>query len=767
MSNKSVNGKASAKLTKVTFAVGGMTCAACSGRIEKILGKMNGVKSVTVNLAAENATVLYDKSEVSISDIADKVEQIGFKYLTQSKEEYEKKQAKILKTKLILSIIFAVPLLYISMVPMFIEGAVPEFLNMHTNPKNFALAEIILTLPIMIIGYKFYINGIKAVIFKAPDMDTLIALSTFVAFGFSLYNSVLVFAGQHKAVHSLYFESVGVIITLILLGKYLEMLSKNKTRFALKELTALSPNTANKLEDGKEVTVPLSEVEENDILIVKPGESIPADGEIVEGTSVFDESMLSGESMPKEKTVKDKVYAATVNLSGMVKIKVEKVGRESTISQIIKLIEQSGEKKAPIAKIADKVSGVFVPVVTAIALLAGIIWYIATKDIAFAVKIFISSLVIACPCALGLATPTAVMVATGVGAKNGILIKNGEALENTKNIDTVLLDKTGTLTYGKPRVTNIISESDLNEQLNKTKTEEHLKEEKDKIAVLAASAEIGSAHPIAAAIKKYAEENNIALFNPKNFKTAEYGGISAEVLNKQILIGNKKFMENQGLELLEFDKAYSEEVLKGRTAVIIAENRKVVGIISVEDEIKPTSKEAVKRLKNLGLDVIMVTGDNISTAEAVAKKVGITKVFAEVTPKNKAEKVMELKEKGKKVLMVGDGINDAPALTEALIGIGMGNGTDIAINSSDIVLVKNDLIDLAGAVILSRKTVRNIKQNLFWAFIYNSLSIPLAAGVLYPAFGILLSPMIGAAAMSFSSVSVLLSALRLKFVKLK
>lgn len=733
----------------------GMTCAACSSRIEKVVGRIDGVEQVAVNLATETMNVVYDNTKTNMSRIKTAIEKAGFGYeeaIKKDEKDRTKEREESLRKKLIIAAIFTIPLFYVAMAPMvhFIKFPIPDFLNMHINPINYALFQILMVIPVTIVGRDFYKIGFKSLFNLAPNMDSLIAVGTSSAIIYSLYSTYKIMQGHHEYVHYLYYETGGVIITLILLGKLLETISKGKTSDAIKKLMGLAPKTALLVRDNQEVEVPIDDVLVNDIVVIKPGTKIPVDGKVVEGKTFVDESMLTGESIPIEKNVDDKVFAGTINKNGSIKFKATKVGKDTTIAQIIKLVEDAQGSKAPIAKIADVVSGYFVPIVIAIAFISAVIWILAGEPMTFALKIFISVLVIACPCALGLATPTAIMVGTGKGAESGILIKSGEALEMAHKVETVILDKTGTITEGKPKVSDIIS----------TTSDEDLLR-------IAASLEKKSEHPLGEAIVKDAEEKNIELFEINNFESITGQGISAIIENKKAFIGNTKLMNENNLQvdkfLIDADKLSSE----GKTPMYVAYDEKVLGIIAVADIVKESSKKAIEDLKEMGIEVIMLTGDNKKTAEAIGKKVGVEKIISDVLPQDKSNVVKEVQAQGKRVAMVGDGINDAPALTQSDVGIAIGSGTDVAIESADIVLIHSDLVDVARSIKLSKATIRNIKQNLFWAFAYNTAGIPLAAGVFYAFGGALLNPMFAAGAMSLSSVSVLTNALRLKMLKLK
>ncbi len=741
-------------MEKIVFGVGGMTCAACSARIEKVLSRLDGVESAEVNLTAERATVVYDKTKLSPGDIAASVEKLGYKYLKEqpSGEKHKEKEIKQLRNRFIIAAVFAAPLLFIAMAPMIpgLENILPGFMSPDKSPLVYAVIQLCLVIPIIIVGRNFYIRGFKAILSRSPNMDSLIAVSTSVAVLFSIYNVVLIALGDAHAVHSLYFESAGVIIALILLGKTLEMLSRGKTGDAIKKLMGLSPKTATLLTEDGEKQVSIDDVRPKDRLLVRPGEKIPVDGVVVSGASSADESMLTGESLPVEKKQGDGVFAATINKTGLLTIEATKVGRDTALSQIIKLVEDAGATKAPIAKIADRVSGFFVPVVSGIALLAAVLWYIGTHNFEFAVRIFISVMVIACPCALGLATPTAIMVGTGLGADNGILIKSGEALETAHKVDTVVFDKTGTITEGKPEVTDIVTDMP-----------------QDRFLTLAASAEKGSEHPLSEAIVKRAEKDHLELLPIESFNSITGGGIEVTLPGAAVLIGNAALLDQRGIDTSPLKAEADRLADEGKTPMYMACDGRLAGLIAVADVIKPTSEQAVAELKKSGINVIMLTGDNKKTAEAIGRAAGVDRVISEVLPGDKADVIKGLQQEGRRVLMAGDGINDAPALMQADIGIGIGSGTDIAMESSDIVLMHSDLMDIPAALRLSHLTMRNIKENLFWAFGYNVLGIPVAAGVLHLFGGPLLNPMIAAAAMSFSSVSVLLNALRLKRAKIK
>ncbi len=693
---------------------------------------------------------------MKISDIKGAISKAGYKPLEIEKaekvdedKERKEKEISILKKKFIVSAIFSIPLFYIAMGHM-IGLPLPMWLHPGENPLTFALTQLILTLPVVIAGYKFYTVGISAIFRRSPNMDSLVAMGTGAAILYGLYATYRISQGDLSYAKDLYFETAGVIVTLILLGKYLESVSKGKTSEAIKKLMGLAPKTAIVVQGDKEIEIPIEEVEEGDIIVVKPGSKIPVDGEVTEGSTSIDESMLTGESMPVEKKVGDKVVGASINKHGSIKFRATKVGSDTALAQIIKLVEDAQGSKAPIAQMADVVSAYFVPIVSLIALLSAIAWYVATGDTVFSLTIFISVMVIACPCALGLATPTAIMVGTGKGAEYGVLIKGGEALETAYKIKTIVFDKTGTITEGKPQVTDVITTD--------------LMDRKD-LLQLAASAERGSEHPLGEAIVNGAEKEELKILKVDSFSAIPGHGIEVQLDGKTILLGNFKLMKDRKIDMTVLEESSNKLASEGKTPMYIAVDGKPAGIIAVADVVKESSAKAIEKLHEMGIQVAMITGDNKRTAEAIAKQVGIDRVLAEVLPQDKANEVKKLQEEGQKVAMVGDGINDAPALAQADIGLAIGSGTDVAMESADIVLMKSDLMDVPTAIQLSKSTIRNIKQNLFWAFAYNSLGIPLAAGLLYAFGGPKLNPMFAAAAMSLSSVSVVSNALRLRRFK--
>lgn len=734
-----------------TYRVEGMTCAVCAGRVEKVTKKIEGVQDSVVNLTTEKMSITVDDDIVTYGDIKRAVEKAGYKLVREEeKENTEKKLSdkdKLLR-RLIFSCIFTIPLLIVTMGHM-VGMPLPKIIDPMVNPMNFAVFQIILTVPVMAIGYKFYLIGFKNLIKLSPNMDSLIAVGTSAAFLYSVFGMYKIATGDTSYAMHLYFEAAVIILTLITLGKYLEAISKGKTSEAIKKLMGLAPKTATIIREGNEIVIPIDEVVVGDIILVKPGEKLPVDGEVIEGSTAIDESMLTGESIPVEKIVGSNVIGASINKTGFIKYKATKVGRDTALSQIIKLVEDAQGSKAPIAKMADVISAYFVPIVIGLAIFSAIAWLIAGETPVFALTIFISVLVIACPCALGLATPTAIMVGTGKGAENGVLIKGGEALEITHKINTIVFDKTGTITEGKPVVTDIVSRG----------------KENNILLALAASAEKGSEHPLGEAIVRAAIEKNIELKSLENFNAIPGHGIEVVIENESILLGNLKLMKERSIDIGELRVEADRLANEGKTPMFIAINNSLEGIIAVADTVKPSSINAIKELHNMGIKVAMITGDNKKTAEAIAKQVGIDIVLSEVLPEDKANEVKKLQGKDDKVAMVGDGINDAPALAQADIGIAIGSGTDVAIESADIVLMRSDLMDVIVAIKLSKATIRNIKQNLFCAFGYNVLGIPVAMGVLHIFGGPLLNPMIAAAAMSLSSVSVLANALRLKKFK--
>ena len=773
---------------KERFDVTGMTCSACSSHVEKSVGKLTGVENVSVNLLTNSMQVEFDENKLDTAGIIKAVEDAG--YGAAVKDEHAKSGAKTsgqsgsqennglsaveqnvknMKRRLIVSLIFWIPLMYVSMGHMIYQWLnIPmppftmNFLHGNENAITYAFTQFLLLLPILIANQKYFKNGFKTLWHRSPNMDSLIAIGAGAAILYGIFAIYRIGYAMghgdmmvvHQYAHDLYFESAGTILTLITIGKYLETKSKGKTSEAITKLLNLAPKTVTAVRDGVEQVVDAADVEKGEIFLVKPGESVAVDGIVLEGKSSFDESAITGESIPVPKQEGDTIVSASINKSGLIRAKATKVGEDTTIAQIIRLVEEASSSKAPIAKMADKIAGVFVPAVITIALITGVIWLISGATFEFAMSTAIAVLVISCPCALGLATPVAIMVGTGKGAENGILIKSGDALETAHQIDTVVLDKTGTITQGKPVVTDIICAAGKNA-------------DKTQLLQIAGSLEKGSEHPLAEAIVNYCETNSIALEKVTDFNALFGKGIEGTVSGTHYFAGNEKMMEEKGISLSAEQKNQIRELAKhGRTPLLFADEKQFLGIVAVADVVKPTSKEAVQKFRDYGIHVIMLTGDNEVTAQAIKEQVGIDEVIAGVLPTQKEEKISALKQAGHKVAMIGDGVNDAPALASADVGIAIGAGTDVAIESADIVLMKNDLLDAVGAVKLSKAVIRNIKENLFWAFFYNSIGIPLAAGVLYPLFQIKLNPMFGAAAMSLSSVCVVSNALRLRWVKL-
>lgn len=750
-------------LKDVELDIDGISCQVCVNKIEKKVSKLNGVKSVIVNLANSRGKIVYDSDVIKLSEILEVMKKMGYtgtKHEESSENLKDKEKEEHLKREFLefkIAIVFSAVVFYIAMGTM-VGLPVPSIISPDINPLNFAIIQFILALPVVYIGRRFYTVGIKQLFMRSPSMDSLIATGTGSALLYSIYGTFKIAEGNYHYVHSLYYESAVVILALILLGKYLEGVSKGKTSEAIKKLMSLKSKKANLVRNGEIVQVDIEEVEKGEILLVKPGESIPVDGKVIDGNSTVDESMLTGESIPIDKAAGDIVYGASINKNGSLKIEATAVGKDTVISKIIKLVENAQGSKAPIAKIADKVSAYFVPIVMVIATAAGIIWhYLGSRGIVeinntpsiFALTIFISVMVIACPCSLGLATPTAIMVGTGRGAELGILIKSGEALEKAHKVNTVVFDKTGTLTEGKPKVTDIL-------------TMEGYKE--NDTLQIAGALELHSEHPLGEAIVEEAKNRGLVFPQVNDFISITGQGVYGKIEESEVLIGNVKLMKAKNIEIT-MKKELDELASQGKTPMYMAIDGKFLGIIAVADVMKEEAVDTIKELKERGYKIGMITGDNKITAEAIGKQVGIDMIFAEVTPEDKYLKVKELQEEGYNVAMVGDGINDSPALVQADVGIAIGGGTDIAMESADIVLMKRNLKDVLTAMDLSNATIRNIKQNLFWAFIYNTLGIPIAAGLLYPFTGHLLNPMIAGGAMAMSSVSVVTNALRLKNFK--
>lgn len=739
------------------FEITGMSCAACSASVERVCRRLDGVTDCSVNLILGRLTVTYDEERLSSDDFLRVVEKAGFGIKPfAEKSEGKASSEKLVEEKkltapydLIIAGIAAAFLLYISMGQMLFENIyMPKIFDINENPYNFAIVQFLLALPALFVGRKFFKVGIPSLFRGNPNMDSLVAVGVGASLIYSIVMTFTINSNPH-AVHNLYFESVAVVIVLIRLGKYLEERSRNRTKGAIEALMSLAPDYSTLIRKDEQIRVPTEQIKVGDILLVRAGEKIPLDAEIVEGGGSIDESMLTGESMPVEKTVGDTVTGGSLNINGALFIKVIRVGEDTTLSKIIKFVEEAQGKKAPISKTADKVAGVFVPVVMAIAVVSAVVWFLIKGDFSFALKIFTSVLVVACPCALGLATPTAVMVGTGLGAQNGILIRNGEALEVIGKTKVAVFDKTGTVTKGTPVVTDIFSENE------------------ETLISLAATAESVSSHPLALAVLEYAKAKNIsfdACFS--EFENVAGKGIKATVGDKKILAGNKTLMLENGVDTKAFDEVADKTTMMGKSLIYVSSDGALLGLIAIADELKPTSIDAISRLKKQGIKTVLLSGDNKRSAEYIGGELCVDEVYSEVLPEEKAEIIENIKAKYGTTLMVGDGINDAPALSSADIGCAIGGGSDIAIEAADLVLMKSDPVDVSKAINLSRMTIKNIKENLFWAFCYNTICIPIAAGVFY-SLGLLMNPMLGGLAMSLSSVCVVSNALRLKLKKLK
>lgn len=744
---------------KERFDVSGMTCASCQANVQKAVEKL-GVDFVNVNLISETMTVSYDDGKISENDIIKAVEKIGYgakpknkKILKENNKTFD--EEKIVKNRLIISFIFLIPLMYVSMGHM-INLPLPHFLMGARGSVNFAFLQFLLTLPIVFVNRIFYISGFKALFNKASNMDTLVGLGSFAALIYGIFAIMRMAYGlgfeKFEIVenyrHNLYFESSAMILTLITLGKYFEKKSKGQTKKSLESLMDLAPKKARILKDENEVEILVEDLKKGDLILVRPGEAIPVDGIVKEGSSLVDESAITGESIPVNKNIGDEVISATLNKQGSFIFEATKVGEDTTLSKIIELVNQANETKAPIAKLADKISAIFVPTVMIISLITFVIWMILGYGFEFSLNFAISVLVISCPCALGLATPMAIMVATGKSAQFGLLFKNAESLENLHKVDTILLDKTGTITEGRPQVTDIISEIDENEFIK-----------------IASSIENNSEHPLSHAISEYAKAKNIQAKNIEDFEAISGKGIKAKYDDKIYYGGNISLMKEKNIDLKSYEKKADKFSNEGKTSMYFADEKNVIGIIAVQDKPKNLSKIAIDEMKKMGYEVRMITGDNEKTAEAIKNALNIDEKYAEVLPQDKEKEIKNLQKLGKKVLMVGDGINDAPALVRSDVSMAIGNGTDVAIESADIILINNNILDIVSALKLSKSTIKIIKENLFWAFFYNIIGIPLAAGLFYPAFGLKLSPMFGAFAMSFSSIFVCLNSLRLRKFK--
>ena len=746
---------------KERFNVYGMTCSACQAAVSKAVTKL-GVDDVNVNLINESMSVDYDPSKISNKDIIDAVSNAGYEAILKSNKkekvaskDHSKLEEENMVFRLKVSLFFMLILMYVAMGPM-ISLPVPSFIKGAEGAVNNAFLQFLLTIPVVFVNKNFYISGFKSLKNGTPNMDSLVALGSTSALVYGIFAIMRMAYGQgisdftivEQYMHNLYFESAAMILTLITLGKYFETRSKGETKASLKNLMDLAPKKARVIRDGKETEIDTEEINQGDVIVIRPGERIPVDGKIIEGSSLVDEAAITGESIPVNKNVGDEVISATINKQGSFKFKATRVGEDTTLSQIISLVNEANESKAPIAKLADKISSIFVPAVIIISIITFIARYIFTKDFEFALNLMISVLVISCPCALGLATPMAIMVATGKSAELGLLFKNAESLENLNKVDTILLDKTGTITEGKPQVTDVITNMD-----------------EDRFLQIASSIEHLSEHPLSDAIISYADEKNIENLSVSDFESLVGRGIKAKIEDKFYFAGNLRLMNEENIDTSDFKKITENLSKDGKTSIYFANSDKVIGLIAAKDMPKETSKIAINLLKNEGFEVTMVTGDNELTAEAIRKSLNIDQKFAEVLPQDKDKVVKNLQDANKKVAMVGDGINDAPALARSDIGIAIGKGSDVAIDSADVVLVKNNLLDIVKSIDLSRSTIKTIKENLFWAFFYNIILIPLAAGVLYPKFGLTLNPMFAALAMSLSSVFVCLNSLRLRRFK--
>lgn len=735
-------------MKKIILAIEGMTCSACSNGLEKYLNKQTGIKQASVNLVMANASIEYDEKILDISKIEEFVKQAGFKSLGEFKEIKIESKNKKERYKFIIFTILAILLMYISMGHM-INIPTIKILDPHINSTNYMISLLILTIAFLIYGYDIIRNGYKNLIHKTPNMDTLVMIGVLSSFLYSLYNMYLVFKGNHHLVMDLYFESAAIVIYFIKLGRYIDGVSKNKTKEAIQKLVEITPDKAIIKIDGKEKEVTLNEIAKGDIVIAKPGEKIAVDGEIILGNTHLDESFITGESKPVSKEVGNKVIAGSINYDGYIEYKAEKIGKESTISEIVRLVVEASNTKAPISKIADKVSGIFVPIVILISIITFIIYLLIGQGFEIAITTFVTVLVVACPCSLGLATPLAIVVAQGLCASNGILIKKSEILENAQKIDTIVFDKTGTLTYGKLKISVIKNYSNLDD---------------NKLLQIIGSIESKSTHPIGKAFTDYLEENKQEILDINNFENITGLGIKANIENDEILLGNSKILSKYEItnNHLEDEQNIAKE---GNSIIYVVKNKEIIAIIGVNDIIRENVKEVISILNQKNIQTIMLTGDNEQTATKIAKEIGITKIIANVLPNEKAKTIKELKQDGKFVLMCGDGINDSPALASSDIGVSVNSGTDIAMDSSDVILTKNDLASIINLINISKKTIRNIKQNLFWAFFYNLLMIPMAIGVLKPV-GILINPMIASIAMVFSSITVICNSLRLRRIKI-
>ena len=755
-------------MKKVLLKIGGMTCSACSSGLEKYLNKQDGIESAAVNLVMNNANIQYDEQKLTLEQIEKFIEKAGFESLGIDNFQKEEKKQNNQKYKLIALGVLAVITLYISMGHMIGLPAVP-YLNMHENPINYAIALLILAITACIFGWDILKNGYKNLVHKSPNMDTLVGLGVLSSIIYSLYGTFMILKGNTEYVNNLYYESAVIIIFFIKIGKYVENRNKDKTKEAISQLMMITPKHATVLRNGEQVQVTIDEINEGDIVVCKPGEKIAVDGEIVDGITHIDESFITGESMPVKKEKGKKVIAGSINYEGTIEYKAEKIGKNSTVSEIVKLVVEATSTKAPIAKIADKISGIFVPTIMIIAVLSGLVWFAINRDVSWAINVFISVLVVACPCSLGLATPLSIVIASGESSKKGILIKNSEALENAHKVKTVVFDKTGTLTKGKLSLSKIYNytenysnSQDSNENAETNSNEKGKQLSDDDIIKIVASIEAKSEHPIARGVVEEAKERKIGLEKVKEFQNLAGLGVTALYNGEKYIIGNKKLMEQNEVEVIGQAMKDEEELQKaGNSILFVAKENKLIALLGVKDNVKENAKDVVSKLKALGINVVMLTGDNEKTAKAIANSIGIDNVIAGVMPKDKAKTIEDLKKNNELVMMCGDGINDSVSLVKADIGVSVGSGTDVAMDSSNVVLMNNNLEKIVDLIEISHRTIRNIKQNLFWAFFYNLCMLPIAIGVLSP-FGITINPMMASIAMTISSVTVTLNSLRLK-----
>ncbi len=755
-------------MKKVLLKIGGMTCSACSSGLEKYLNKQDGIESAAVNLVMNNANIQYDEQKLTLEQIEKFVEKAGFESLGIDNFQKEEKKQNKQKYKLIALGVLAVITLYISMGHMIGLPAIP-YLNMHENPINYAIALLILAITACIFGWDILKNGYKNLVHKSPNMDTLVGLGVLSSIIYSLYGTFMILKGNTAYVNNLYYESAVIIIFFIKIGKYVENRNKDKTKEVISQLMMITPKHATVLRNGEQVQVTIDEINVGDIVVCKPGEKIAVDGEIVDGITHIDESFITGESMPVKKEKGKKVIAGSINYEGTIEYKAEKIGKNSTVSEIVKLVVEATSTKAPIAKIADKISGIFVPTIMIIAVLSGLVWFAINRDVSWAINVFISVLVVACPCSLGLATPLSIVIASGESSKKGILIKNSEALENAHKVKTAVFDKTGTLTKGKLSLSKIYNytenysnSQDLKKNVEPNSNEKGKQLSDDDIIKIVASIEAKSEHPIARGVVEEAKERKIGLEKVKEFQNLAGLGVTALYNGEKYIIGNKKLMEQNEVEVIGQAMKDEEELQKaGNSILFVAKENKLIALLGVKDNVKENAKDVVSKLKALGINVVMLTGDNEKTAKAIANSIGIDNVIAGVMPKDKAKTIEDLKKNNELVMMCGDGINDSVSLVKADIGVSVGSGTDVAMDSSNVVLMNNNLEKIVDLIEISHRTIRNIKQNLFWAFFYNLCMLPIAIGVLSP-FGITINPMMASIAMTISSVTVTLNSLRLK-----